>query len=178
MTPLVYGVLAVLAIGLGLFVANLFGNPASIPPPPNGVASASVRTATATAGAKATDAPTQTPKATSKPTAATAARTSAPAKTTAATAAAESTSTSAPTSDAPTVPAGEVTALPAATAATTATAQSTATAAYIEYTIQRGDSLKGIAQRYNVTIQQILAMNDIPNPDSLTVGNVIKIPTP
>ncbi len=160
--PIIYGVLAILAIGLGLFVANLFGNPVSntSAPSSNSVASTQVRTSTPTTAATA--AATQTPKATSKPT-------QTPKATTAA--------TTRPTTTAPT---NAVTAAPAATtaatAATSTTAQPTATA-YIEYTIQRGDTLKAIAQRYNVTLQQILAINDIPNPDSLTVGKVIKIPT-
>jgi len=47
---------------------------------------------------------------------------------------------------------------------------------FVEYTIQRGDILKTIAEKYQVTIQDILAVNEIPNPDSLTVGSVIRIP--
>jgi LysM repeat protein len=47
---------------------------------------------------------------------------------------------------------------------------------FVEYTIQRGDILKTIAERHEVTIQDILAVNEIPNPDSLTVGAVIRIP--
>ena len=51
-----------------------------------------------------------------------------------------------------------------------------AEASYIEYTVQKGDILYTIAQRYNVTITDILAINDIPNPQSLSVGQVIRIP--
>jgi spore germination protein len=42
--------------------------------------------------------------------------------------------------------------------------------------VQRGDLLKQIAARYGVSIASILAINDIPNPDSLRVGQVLVIP--
>jgi LysM repeat protein len=42
--------------------------------------------------------------------------------------------------------------------------------------VQRGDSLKLIAQRYGVTVRDIIAVNQIPNPDSLNVGSVVRIP--
>ena len=44
------------------------------------------------------------------------------------------------------------------------------------YTVQRGDLLKQIAARYGVSIASILAINDIPNPDSLRIGQVLVIP--
>ena len=44
------------------------------------------------------------------------------------------------------------------------------------YTVQRGDLLKQIAARYGVSIASILAINDIPDPDSLRVGQVLVIP--
>jgi 5'-nucleotidase / UDP-sugar diphosphatase len=44
------------------------------------------------------------------------------------------------------------------------------------YTVQRGDELKHIAAQYGVTIWQIIDTNDIPNPDSLRVGQVLQIP--
>lgn len=49
---------------------------------------------------------------------------------------------------------------------------------YIEYTVQRGDILKAIATQHDTTIEEILAINQIPNPDSLEVASVIRIPTP
>ena len=48
--------------------------------------------------------------------------------------------------------------------------------AYIEYTVQKGDLLYTIAKRYGVTIGDIVAINQIPNPNSLTIGEVIHIP--
>jgi len=44
------------------------------------------------------------------------------------------------------------------------------------YTVQRGDELKQIAAQYKVSIWSIIDSNDIPNPDSLRVGQVLKIP--
>jgi LysM repeat protein len=47
---------------------------------------------------------------------------------------------------------------------------------YIEYTIQKGDTLKTIAETHSVTIRAILSINQIPDPDSLVVGTVIRVP--
>ena len=47
---------------------------------------------------------------------------------------------------------------------------------YIEYTVQSGDLLYTIALEYNVTVEDILAINTIENPDNLTVGSVIRVP--
>ena len=48
--------------------------------------------------------------------------------------------------------------------------------AYRTYVVQRGDSLKQIAARYGVSVASILAINNIPNPDSLRIGQVLTIP--
>jgi LysM repeat protein len=46
------------------------------------------------------------------------------------------------------------------------------------YTVQRGDSLGSIAQRFGVTTKAILAINpSITNPDVLAVGQQIKLPS-
>jgi LysM repeat protein len=47
---------------------------------------------------------------------------------------------------------------------------------FIEYTVQRGDELLQLAKKYNVTVKEIMANNQIPNPDSLVVGQVLRIP--
>jgi len=52
----------------------------------------------------------------------------------------------------------------------------TAPSDYVDYTVQKGDILKLIAQKYGVTVAEILAVNQIANPDSLNVGSVIHIP--
>jgi len=47
---------------------------------------------------------------------------------------------------------------------------------YVEYVVQRGDLLVTIAQRFGVSVDDILAINDIRNPSSLTVGQTLRIP--
>jgi LysM repeat protein len=48
--------------------------------------------------------------------------------------------------------------------------------AYRTYVVQPGDILKQIAARYGVSIVSIMAINNIPNADSLRVGQVLRIP--
>ncbi len=57
------------------------------------------------------------------------------------------------------------------------TAQATPTLARgATYTVQPGDELKHIAARYNVSIWKIIAANDIFDPDSLKIGQILVIP--
>lgn len=56
------------------------------------------------------------------------------------------------------------------------TVQPTSAAGARTYTVQRGDELKHIAAQYNVSIWSIIDSNNIPNPDSLRVGQVLQIP--
>jgi LysM repeat protein len=44
------------------------------------------------------------------------------------------------------------------------------------YTVKPGDELKHIAADYGVSIWSIIDSNDIPNPDSLRVGQTLQIP--
>jgi LysM repeat protein len=44
------------------------------------------------------------------------------------------------------------------------------------YTVKAGDELKHIAADYGVDIFKLIRANDIPNPDSLRIGQVLKIP--
>jgi nucleoid-associated protein YgaU len=44
------------------------------------------------------------------------------------------------------------------------------------YTVKPGDELKQIAAQYSVNIWKIINTNDIPNPDSLRIGQVLRIP--
>ncbi|HEY3418134.1 MAG TPA: LysM peptidoglycan-binding domain-containing protein [Armatimonadota bacterium] len=46
------------------------------------------------------------------------------------------------------------------------------------YTIQAGDTLAKIAQRYQVSLQALLAVNPSANPDLVYAGTVLTIPTP
>lgn len=47
--------------------------------------------------------------------------------------------------------------------------------AVITYTVVSGDTLWGIAQRYNTTYQELARINNIPNPSLIYVGQVLKI---
>ena len=47
-----------------------------------------------------------------------------------------------------------------------------------EYTIQAGDTLGEIAHRYGVSLETLIQANDLPNPNLLEVGQVIKVPPP
>jgi len=51
----------------------------------------------------------------------------------------------------------------------------TTTDSSIVYTVKAGDTLSGIAKKYNTTYQQIAKDNNISNPDKIYVGQVIKI---
>ena len=53
---------------------------------------------------------------------------------------------------------------------------SSGTAKYSWYTIQSGDNLWEIAQRYDCTVSQIKALNNITNVNRLKAGQKIKIP--
>lgn len=45
----------------------------------------------------------------------------------------------------------------------------------LTYVVQPGDSLYSIAQRYNMTVDELMALNGITDPASLQVGQVLKI---
>jgi LysM repeat protein len=46
----------------------------------------------------------------------------------------------------------------------------------VEYIIQAGDSLGGIAALFNSTIDDIIAENDITDPNAIKVGDLILVP--
>lgn len=50
--------------------------------------------------------------------------------------------------------------------------------AAIEYTVQTGDTLGAIAVKFNITVAEITAANEIANPDALEVGQVLIIRRP
>lgn len=45
-----------------------------------------------------------------------------------------------------------------------------------EHVVQPGETLSIIAANYNVTLESLLAENDLPNPDLLSVGQVLRLP--
>ena len=160
-------VACVVSVGLALLVANLFGANSK----GSSTAFQPLPTVVTTSVAASTDAP---PVSTS---------TSAPASTAVAVAATmPATLTPSIVAVATTRPTATSNPTAAATATATATSKpavapsATAQEAYIEYTVKRGDSLLRIARTYNVTAKEILALNTISNVDSLTVGQVLRIP--
>lgn len=48
--------------------------------------------------------------------------------------------------------------------------------AVIQHTVRPNDNLTKIAEQYGVTIQQIIALNNIPNPNRIEAGTVLRIP--
>lgn len=48
----------------------------------------------------------------------------------------------------------------------------------ISHTVQHGDTILNIARRYNVTIDAIVAANNISNPNHIEVGTTLLIPQP
>lgn len=70
---------------------------------------------------------------------------------------------------APTLPLLEATATPTPTVEVQA-AQ--------EYTVQPGDTLGAIAAQFGVSVEDIVAANEIANPDLIQPGDVLTIPTP
>ena len=78
-------------------------------------------------------------------------------------------------SAAPPTPA-PTTALPIA--ATPAHASPTAAAQPTTYTVRPGDSLSAIAFQYGVTVQDLMAANNLTDPDIVFVGQKLTIPVP
>lgn len=80
-------------------------------------------------------------------------------------------------------PVAEVTSnppVPLEAAPTSASANATATPTQIqnvqEYQVKFGDSLGSISLEFDVSIEELLALNQIPDPNSLPVGMVMYIP--
>lgn len=44
------------------------------------------------------------------------------------------------------------------------------------YTVARGDTLSGIAKRFNTTVADIVKLNNIGNPNVIRIGQVLKLP--
>jgi LysM repeat protein len=146
----IYAVLGVFALSAGLLVAKVFGSSVTLP---SGYAATSAPAAQATAPPTPTVA--SVPVVADAPTA---------------------TPSSVPDKAPPSAPTD--TPLPPSAPPTDTPLPPTATAPsdHVDYTVQKGDILKLIAQKYGVTVADILAVNQIANPDSLNVGSVIHIP--
>lgn len=46
----------------------------------------------------------------------------------------------------------------------------------IIYIVKKGDTLNSIAKKYNITIKELMTFNGIKNPNSINIGQKIKIP--
>ena len=49
--------------------------------------------------------------------------------------------------------------------------------AQANYTVQAGDSLSKIAQRFNLSVADLLAINQLPDPDLIDIGQILIIPS-
>lgn len=47
----------------------------------------------------------------------------------------------------------------------------------ITYTVKKGDTLSSIAKKYGITVEQLINVNNIRNPNLIYIGQVLKIPT-
>ncbi len=64
------------------------------------------------------------------------------------------------------------------TTAPTTTIVVTTTVAPTFYEVQPGDTLFSIAERFSVRMEDIIALNEIPNPDDIPAGQVLEMPPP
>ncbi len=53
---------------------------------------------------------------------------------------------------------------------------SSPTTTYETYTVQPGDTLSSIAAEHGTTVEDIALLNNITNPNAISVGQVLKIP--
>ncbi|MGB8861397.1 MAG: LysM domain-containing protein [Ilumatobacteraceae bacterium] len=67
---------------------------------------------------------------------------------------------------------------PISTTTTTTTLNVTTTTVLVTYKIQSGDSLGQIANRFGVSMDELMALNGITNPDHIEVGQQLTIPPP
>jgi nucleoid-associated protein YgaU len=51
-----------------------------------------------------------------------------------------------------------------------------ATPAVRTYVVQRGDELRHIAEEHGLSVSALLSVNEVPDPDSLRIGQVLKLP--
>ena len=66
------------------------------------------------------------------------------------------------------------------TVPTTEVVATTTTIPYepVFYTVQSGDSLFGIAELYQVSMEEVMRINGITNPDKVYAGQVLELPAP
>mgnify|MGYP001038897576 FL=1 len=86
------------------------------------------------------------------------------------------TATPGPQTPAPLNPCLEATPTETSPASTAETPLPTPTLELVEYIVQIGDTLGTIAERYEVSVADIIYVNQLENPDVLSVGQVLYIP--
>jgi LysM repeat protein len=64
------------------------------------------------------------------------------------------------------------------TTTTTTTLNVTTTTVPVFYDIQPGDSLGKVAKRFGVSVDDLMTLNSITNPDHIEVGQQLQIPAP
>ena len=65
---------------------------------------------------------------------------------------------------------------PGSTASTTTVPRTTTSFIPREYTVQPGDNLYNIAERFDLSAPALVELNNITNPDRVPVGTVLKLP--
>ena len=156
---MLYTLLFVFALSVGMFVANYFGSGGVLPtgpvPAANGTSLATEIISTPTAMAATEVAtPSLAPTVSELP----------------------ATTVSSPVPETPTAVPPTVEPTVEQPTATSEQPSVAPEASFIEYTVQRGDTLKSIAEAHGTTVRGILDNNQIANPDSLNVGTVLRIP--
>ena len=48
---------------------------------------------------------------------------------------------------------------------------------FIRYTVRRGDTLSRLARQFDTTVQAIVELNALADPNRIYVGQILKIPT-
>ncbi|MFZ9629266.1 MAG: LysM peptidoglycan-binding domain-containing protein [Ilumatobacteraceae bacterium] len=64
----------------------------------------------------------------------------------------------------------------ATTSTTSTTVYVTTTIVYLKHAVQPGESLFTIAAQYGVSVDELIAINEIDNPDYIQAGQVLLIP--
>lgn len=72
----------------------------------------------------------------------------------------------------------ESTAPPSPSPTPTPAATPTPTPAPQTYTVQAGDTLLQVAERFGITVEDLQAKNDLPDPNNIFVGQKLELPQP
>lgn len=70
-----------------------------------------------------------------------------------------------------------ITTVPTLAGATATIAPTAAPTTASTHTVQAGETLFSLAQRYNTTVEALATLNNITNPNRITIGTVLRVPT-